>query len=195
MRLSFGCVADVTVDCAVPGTSTGGGQDGGGSADCAKLLTYASDAWVCTAFPMDGVLRDTLLCSLISVACTLPLITWLEFLFISQNESHTRGATGIRWLSATGLIKVYGGKDGWRYNTRKVNPKELEVATAVSVKMLMLEKMEKHMDQVSNLLLCRKGCKGKGKKAEARINTDDMKGEDVEKAKERAEEFNLFQGL
>jgi hypothetical protein len=172
VRLSFGCVADTTVDCAVPGTSIGGGQDGGGSADCVKLLNYAPPDWECSAFPADGVLRDTLLCALISVACAKPLLTWLEFLFIAQNESHTRGRTGVRWLSATGLVKLFGGKPGWRYSARQVTAHELQVATAVSLKELILEKLDRKIE--AWLSRCKSKPKEGGGAQHRKINTDDM---------------------
>ena len=153
VRLSFGCVADTTVDCAVPGTNTGGGQAGGGSADCTKLMTYADPGWTCTAFPADGVLRDTILAALISIACTMPLNSWLEFLFIVQNEAGTRARAGARWLTASGLVKLFGGKPGWRYATRPVRMAELEVATANNMKELVLEQIDK---KVAALFSCGK---------------------------------------
>ena len=168
IRLSFGCVADTTVDCAIPGTNTGGGQAGGGSADCQKLLAYADPSWTCSAFPRDGLLRDTVLCALISVACTMPVNSWLEFLFIMQNEAGTRARAGARWLTATGLVKFFGGKPGWRYATRSVRLAELEVATANNMKELMLEQVDK---KVEALLSC-----GIGSKESDKIPDDGLDG-------------------
>jgi len=184
VRLSYGCVADTTVDCAIPGTSIGGGQVGGGSADCTLLLAYASPGWTCTAFPEDGVLRDTILCALISVACTLPVNSWLEFLFIMQNEAGTRARAGARWLNASGLVRLFGGKPGWRYAVRKVKMGEIEVATADNMKQLVLEQIDKSVEKCFSC--------GRPKPEEddeeepkeergavsGKINTDDMGGGD-----------------
>jgi hypothetical protein len=144
IRLSYGCVADTTVDCAIPGTASGGGQIGGGEADCTVLLAYAPSDWVCQAFPMPSSMRDSILVTLISVACLPPLKTWMEFLFVHQNERHTSAAVGRRWLSSSPgwFLKLIGGAPGWRYAERRVGLAELQVATSDSLQELMLDKLD-----------------------------------------------------